>query len=76
MTDEEERNAFEEKLIAFKFCKGLFETSNLLSSDFDNIQVTRVSGGVQVTFIAAPGAVVRASEEVKNALGQLVPDDV
>ena len=25
MTDEEERNAFEEKLIAFKFCKGLLK---------------------------------------------------
>ena len=68
MTDEEKR-------IAFKFCKGLFETSNLLSSDFDNIQVTRVSGGVQVIFIAGREAVARASEVAQNALGQLCPED-
>ena len=56
MTDEEESNAFEKKLIAFKFCKGLFETSNLLSSDFDNIQVTRVSGGCTSHFHRRAGS--------------------
>ena len=67
MTDEEKRNAI-------KFCEGLFETRNLLASDFDNVQVTRVSGGVQVTFIAGREAVARASEKAQKALGQLVPD--
>ena len=67
MTDEEKRNAI-------KFCKGLFETGNLLASDFDNVQVNRVSGGVQVTFIAGPEAVARASEKAQKALGQLVLD--
>ena len=73
MTNEEKR--IEEKRIAFKFCEGLFEAKNLLASDFEHVQVARVSGGVLVTFIAGREAVARASEVAQNALGQLCPED-
>ena len=58
---------------AIKFCEGLFEVRNTIVNDFDNVQVTKVSGGLQVTFVAGWEAVGRTSEEAHKALGQLFP---
>ena len=60
---------------AIKFCGGLFEVRNLIANDFDNVQVTKVSGGLQVTFVVGWEAIGRSSEEARKTLGQLIPDD-
>ena len=68
-----------------KFCRGLFGTSNLIGSDFDDVQVMQVikrdfpqqpdGAGLHVTFSVSCHAIGKTGKDVHNALDELFPDD-
>ena len=67
------------------FCRGLFQTSNLIGTDFDDVQVFKVSGrdfpqqpngtGVHVTFSVSWHAIGKSGELADDALGRLFPEE-
>ena len=73
------------KRAILKFCEGLFATSNLIGTDFDDVNVMQVKGrnfpqqpdgvGFHVTFSVSWHAIGKTGEDAHEALKQLVPDD-
>ena len=64
-----------------KFCEGLFATSNLIGTDFDDVSVMEVKGrnlpqqpdgaGLYVTFSVSWHAIGKTGERAHDALGTL-----
>ena len=73
------------KRAIIKFCEGLFETSNLISSDFDDVQLYEVDGrqfpqqsdgkGLHVSFSVSWHAIGKTGKVVHDALSELLPED-
>ena len=81
-TEDEVRNRKESIL---QFCRGLFSTTNLIDTDFDDTQLFKVTGrhfpqqpggrGLHVTFSVSWHAIGKTREEAHDALCALLPSD-
>ena len=73
------------KSAILKFCRGVFGTSNLIETDFDDVQFFQVSkrdfpqqpggDGVHVSFSISWHAVGKTGKDVYEALDVLMPDE-
>ena len=68
-----------------EFCHGLFATTNLIASDFDDLQAFEVTGrdfvqqhggtGIHVTFSVSWHAIGKSGKRAHDALDQLFPEE-
>ena len=68
-----------------KLCRDLFGTTNLIASDFDDVQLFRVSGrdfpqqpggtGLHITFSVSWHAIGKTGKDAHEALAELLPDE-
>ena len=73
------------KRAVIQFCRGLFSTSNLIETDFDDVSLVEVKGrdfeqqpggtGLHVTFSVSWHAIGKTGQEAHNALHVLLPDE-
>ena len=73
------------KRAVLKFCEGLFETTNLIGSDFDDVQIFEVSGrdfpqqsngkGLHVSFSVSWHAIGKTGRTAHEALDELIQED-
>ena len=68
-----------------EFCEGLFATSNLIGSDFDDVRMFEVvgrgfpqqsnGGGLHISFSVSWHAIGKTGKAAHDALGELLPED-
>ena len=73
----------EKKRAIMKLCEGIFATSNLISTDFDDMQVYEVvkrdfpqqpgGGGLHVSFSISLHAIGKTGQKAHDALAVLFP---
>ena len=73
------------KMAIKKLCEGIFATSNLKGTDFDDMQVFEVvkrdfpqqpgGGGLHVSFSISWHAIGKTGQKAHDALGVLLPND-
>jgi hypothetical protein len=79
------QDEIDEKHAMMQFCRGVFGTSNLIGTDFDDVQVFKVTGrdfpqqpggdGLHVTFSISWHAIGKTGREAHDALDVLLPDE-
>ena len=73
-----------QKRAVLNFCRGLFSTSNLIGSDFDDVELMKVVGrnfpqqiggeGLLIMFSVSWHAVAKTGKKAHDALGILLPN--
>ena len=68
-----------------RLCRGIFETRNLIGTDFDDVQVLKVDGrdfhqqpgggGLHISFSVSWHALGKTGREAHEALGAFIPPD-
>ncbi|MYE62395.1 MAG: hypothetical protein F4X29_03690 [Rhodothermaceae bacterium] len=73
---------FERKAQIIDFCRELFKTSNLIYSDFEDVNVIKVKrkfsqdrGGVHVQFSVSWHLIGKANPKTQETIHLLLPDD-
>jgi hypothetical protein len=75
----------EKKERILEFCRGLFNTSNLIATDFDDVSIFAVTGrdfiqqpggtGLHVTFSVSWHAIGKTGKDAHDALSVLLPSE-